>query len=57
MPSLRPVCAILIGSHSADSMSTSAVASEQPVFSPPMMPESDSAPSPSAMTQMVSSSV
>ncbi len=31
MPSLRPVCAILIGSHNADSISTSVVVSEQPV--------------------------
>ncbi len=45
-----------LGSHSADSISTSVVASEQPVFSPPMMPASDSTPSSSAMTHMVSSS-
>jgi len=47
---------MLIESHSADSMSTSVVASEQPVFSPPMMPDSDSTPSSSAITQTVSSS-
>ena len=33
-------------------MSTSVVAAEQPVFSPPMMPASDSTPSSSAMTQI-----
>ena len=56
MPSLRPVWEMLIGFHSADSMSTSVVAAEQPVFSPPMIPDSDSTPSASAMTQIVSSS-
>ena len=55
-PSLRPVCAIFTGSHSADSMSTSVVASEQPVLSPPMMPASDSTPLSSAMTHMLGSS-
>jgi hypothetical protein len=57
MPSLRPVCAIFIGTHNADSISTSVVLSEQPVFSPPMIPASDSTPSSSAMTHIVSSSV
>ena len=52
MPSWRPVCAMLIGSHSADSISTSVVVSEQPVSSPPMMPASDSTPSSSAMTHI-----
>jgi hypothetical protein len=52
---LRPVCAMLTGSHSADSISTSVVVSEQPVASPPMMPASDSGPLSSAIT-MVSSS-
>jgi hypothetical protein len=56
MPSLRPVCAMFIGSHSADSMSTSVVVSEQPVASPPMIPASDSTPLSSAITQMLGSS-
>ena len=38
MPSLRPVCAILSSSQSADSTRTFVVVSEQPVASPPMMP-------------------
>ena len=57
MASLRPVCAMLISSHSADSISTSVVVSEQPVASPPMMPESDSTAFSSAITQMPWSSV
>ena len=56
MPSLRPVWAMLSSSHTADSISTSVVASEQPVASPPMMPASDSGLASSAITHMVSSS-
>jgi len=35
---------MLISFHSADSISTSVVCSEQPEASPPMMPASDSTP-------------
>ena len=57
MPSFRPVAATLSGSHSADSISTSVVASVQPDASPPMMPAIDSTPLSSAMTQISGSSV
>jgi hypothetical protein len=57
MPSLRPVCAMLISFHSADSISTSVVFSSQPEVSPPMMPASDSTPCSSAITQIAGSSV
>src|SRR6202035_5548756 len=52
MPSLRPDCAMLISFHSADSINTSVVCSEQPQASPPMMPTSDSTPSSSAITHI-----
>ncbi len=41
MPSLRPVWAMLVGSHSALSISTSRVVSSQPECSPPMTPAID----------------
>ena len=47
---------MLSASHSADSISTSVVVSEQPVASPPMMPASDSTPFSSAITHMPLSS-
>ena len=53
MPSLRPVWAMLSGSQSADSISTSVVVSSQPECSPPMMPAIDSTPLSSAMTTIV----
>ncbi len=57
MPSLRPVRAVAAGSHSALSISTSVVASEQPEASPPMMPAIDSGPWSSAITTTEGSSV
>jgi hypothetical protein len=57
MPSLRPVWAMLSGSHRADSISTSVVASSQPECSPPMMPPMDSTPFSSAITTTAGSSL
>ena len=57
MPSVRPVRAVVIGSQSADSISTSVVFSSQPECSPPMMPAIDSTPLSSAMTHMSGVSV
>ena len=57
MPSVRPVRAMLSGSHSADSISTSVVLSSQPECSPPMMPAIDSTPLSSAMTHISGVSV
>ena len=56
MPSLRPVIAIVAGSHSADSTSTFVVASSQPVRAPPMTPAIDTGPSSSAITTTEASS-
>ena len=56
MPSLRPVWAMLSGSHSANSISTSVVFPSQPEASPPMMPESNSGPLSSAITHIALSS-
>ena len=52
MPSVRPVRAMLSGSHSADSISTSVVPSSLPVRSPPITPAIESAPLASAITHM-----
>jgi hypothetical protein len=57
IPSLRPVCAMLRGSQSADSISTSVVFSSQPECSPPMMPPMDSTPLSSAITTTPGSSL
>ena len=56
MPSFRPVCAIVVGSHSALSIRTSRVVSSQPECSPPMIPAINSTPFASAIATMLSSS-
>jgi hypothetical protein len=52
MPSVRPACAVRIGSNQALSTKTSVVSSVTLLVAPPMTPPRPMAPEPSPMTQI-----